>query len=531
MAIRRRPLVSALVALLIGAALSSGSAGQSAASPADTSWTVYHGDAAGSGVASGVASVNTTTPAWRSPTLDGQLFGQPVGSGTSVFVATENDTVYALNASTGAVVWSAHVGTAVPSTALPCGNISPTVGITGTPVIDEARSELFVVADVVLNGRPSHALLGLNAATGLVELNQTIDPAGSDPAALLQRTALTLDGGRVVFGFGGNYGDCGSYRGWVVSVPETGGTAEDFAVDSGAGERQGAIWMGGGAPAIDRAGDIWVSVGNGSVTDSSHPYDNSDSVLELSPTLSLLQYFAPTSWASDNAGDKDLSTEPALLSDGQVVVTGKQRTVYLLNSTHLGGIGGQQASLPSGCGDDLDGGMAVVGLMVYLPCLTGTEAVAVTASPASLHLAWRANVGGGPPVVAAGEVWTIGQNGTLYGLNPATGATEQQASVGAPANHFPTPGFAGALMLVPAADRVVTFGTTATGSTPSAPAAAAPTTTTTTSAGVRTTLPVRILAPSDGGLPAVALAGIALGALVLGTGAVLVARRRRGNST
>ena len=59
-----------------------------------------------------------------------------------VFVATENDTVYALSASTGAVVWSTHLGTPVPSGSLPCGDITPTVGITGTPVIDPSRAEI-----------------------------------------------------------------------------------------------------------------------------------------------------------------------------------------------------------------------------------------------------------------------------------------------------------------------------------------------------------------------------------------------------
>ena len=141
-----------------------------------------------------------------------------------------------------------HVGTPVPSGSLPCGNISPNVGITGTPVIDEARSELFVVADELVNGSPAHELVGLSTATGKTEMTQGVDPVGSTPAALLQRTGLTLDAGRVVFGYGGNYGDCGSYHGWVLSVPEAGGTPAAFAVDSANGESRGAIWMGGAAP-------------------------------------------------------------------------------------------------------------------------------------------------------------------------------------------------------------------------------------------------------------------------------------------
>ena len=533
---RRSLLACAFAGILYGAALllglhPTGSAG--AASAPGVSWSTYHGDALGSGVASGLASVNTTSPAWQSKALDGQLFGQPVAVGASIFVATENDTVYALNATNGTPLWSTHVGSPVPSSSLPCGNISPTVGVTGTPVIDVAKSELYVVADELINGAPAHVLLGLNTTTGKIELNQNIDPAGSDPAALLQRTGLSLDQGRVILGFGGNYGDCGAYHGWVVSVPEGGGTPHDFEIDSAAGEREGAVWMGGGAPAIDSAGNIWVSAGNGSVTSSGHAYDNSDSVLELSPSLSLLQYFAPTTWPSDNAADKDFSATPALLADGEVVIAGKSRVVYLLNGAHLGGIGAQQASLPSGCGDDIDGGMAVVGTTVYLPCLTGTQAVQVTASPPSLHLAWGASVGGGPPIVAAGLVWTIDQDGHLYGLNPNTGKTVQQGEIGVPANHFPTPGVGAGLMLATSANRVVAFSTTASGSAPSTS-----TTTSTTTTSVPTTstthgpkpsrIAVRTLAPRDGGLSAGAIVGIALGAIAIGAGVLLFLRRRRG---
>jgi len=84
-----------------------------------------------------------------------------------------------------------------------------------------------VVADELVNGRPAHMLTGLSTASGKVEVTQDVDPAGADPAALLQRTGLTLDDGRVVFGMAGNYGDCGSYRGRLVAVPEKGGTTGD----------------------------------------------------------------------------------------------------------------------------------------------------------------------------------------------------------------------------------------------------------------------------------------------------------------
>ncbi len=485
------------------------------------SWTVYHGDPAGSGVAASVTSVNVASPAWTSPTLDGQLYGEPLVSGGQVFVATENDTVYALSTTTGSVVWSSHLGTPVPSSMLPCGDISPTVGITGTPVIDETRAEVFVVADELVNGKAAHQLVGLSTATGKTELDQNVDPAGSNPAALLQRTALTLDAGQVVFGFGGNDGDCASYRGRVVSVPEGGGTPTVFTVDSAAGDSQGAIWMGGAAPVVDGSGHIWVEAGNGSAYSSAQPYDDSDSVLELSPSMTLLGYFAPSTWPTDNERDLDMSTGPALLADGQVVAAGKSRIVYLLDGPTLRGIGSQEASLPAACTSDIDGGVAVEGATVYLPCLSGPIAVQASASPAGLHLLWSASVGGGPPIVAAGLVWTIGQNGVLYGLSPASGAVEKQATIGAPANHFPTPSVGAGLLLAPSAERVVAFRAASSGP--------APAHTTTTTSAPSTTIPSTTLpaAQPAGTRPWIVAAAIVGGIAVLGA-LTWLRRRRRG---
>jgi outer membrane protein assembly factor BamB len=429
----------------------------SATSQGDTSWTVYHGNPSGTGVSSALKSVVTAKRAWTSPILRGEIYGEPLVFSGDVFVATENNTVYALTSSRGSVVWSRHLAPAVPSSDLPCGNISPTVGITGTPVIDPTRNEIFVVADELVRGYPEHFLVGLSTKTGAIELSERVDPSGSAPAALLQRTGLNLDGGRVVFGMGGNYGDCATYRGRVVSVKEGGSRPAIFTVDNRAGDSQGAIWMGGAAPAVDAKGNVWVSVGNGSVHSSGQAYDDSDSVLELTATGRLKQYFAPSSWTSDNAKDLDMSTAPVLLADGQVVLAGKSPVVYLLNGAHLGGTGTQEASLSSVCSNDIDGGSAIVGMTIYLPCLDGPVAIHVTKSPASLRVLWRTSVGGGPPVVAAGLVWTVGKNGVLYGLDAATGQVRQQASIGTVDNDFTTPSVGDGLMLVASSSRVVAF--------------------------------------------------------------------------
>jgi outer membrane protein assembly factor BamB len=139
--------------------------------------------------------------------------------------------------------------------------------------------------------------------------------------------------------------------------------------------------------------------------------------------------------------------------------------VYLLNGRHLGGIGKQQVKLGPVCNTNIDGGSADVGMTVYLPCVSGIIAVNATRSPPALHLLWSSGTGGGPPIVAGGLVWTMGQNGRLYGLDPANGKIRQQATVGTPANHFPTPGIGDNLLLATSAQNVIAFRTSAQSST------------------------------------------------------------------
>ena len=208
----RRWLLALAVATCASAAAAPAAA-TAAAAPSGTSWTVYHGNPAGTGVAAPVTAVSTGARKWTSPTLDGQLYGEPLVWAGRVYVATQNDTVYALSAATGSVVWKAHVGTPVPASALPCGDIAPTVGITGTPVIDPARDEIFAVADELASGRPAHTLVGLNAATGQRELTQDVDPAGVDTSALLQRTGLNLTAARW----------CWPWAATSATAPPTGG--------------------------------------------------------------------------------------------------------------------------------------------------------------------------------------------------------------------------------------------------------------------------------------------------------------------
>ncbi len=459
-----------LVALTVAGTACTGTAVSHAAGPhpgamaprtiGDSSWTTFDQNGLRTGVDPSGTSFSPAASAWTSPVLDGLLYGQPLLATGRVYAATENDTVYALAADTGAVLWANHVGTPFDPASFSggiCGNIHPTVGITSTPVIDTARHEIFVVAAEQAGTEAAHHLIGLDLYNGAVLLDEPIDPASvTSPAHELQRSSLALTDGRVIVGFGGNYGDCDPYHGLVVSAPEDGSTPSAFVVANLAGDSQGAVWMGGAAPSIDAQGNVWVATGNSAHTSVGSTYDESDSVLKLSPVADLLDSFAPTSWPSDNASDADLgSTAPALLPNGLVFEVGKARTAYVLHQSPLGGIGGQVAATPGFCGSEPFGGSADLNGTLFVPCGDGIRAVQPTASsPTAL---WRAASGvHGSPIVAGNLVWSV-SGGTLFALDPANGNTVQQFAIGSTPSSFPAPAAADGLVVAPSADQLHAF--------------------------------------------------------------------------
>ncbi|HEY5435201.1 MAG TPA: PQQ-binding-like beta-propeller repeat protein [Candidatus Limnocylindrales bacterium] len=405
------------------------------ASATAADWPVYHRNAARTGYDPGFPAPGTLTRAW-SANLDGAVYGQPIVVGGRIFAATENDTVYALDPASGAILWQHHLGTPVPLSTLPCGNIDP-LGITSTMAYDPATGSIFASAELA---GPKHTLFALDPATGTVRWSRSLDLVDDTPQTLQQRGALAVGNGYVYTGFGGLAGDCGQYSGKVIGIPTDGtGPLVTYRVPVA---REGAIWSPGG-PVIDAGGNVYVSVGNGSSTTT---YDGSDSVLKLSPALQLKSRFTPSRWRTDNARDLDLgSLSPVLVPGGWVFIAGKAAIGYVLRQNELGGIGGQVSS-KTVC--KTFGGAAQIGAVLFIPCTTGIKRVSIRAN-GSISLGWHTSSGAnGPPVVGNGTVWSLALNsGQLNALSTSSGAVRAHIAVGT-VPHFASPTLWNGLVLV-----------------------------------------------------------------------------------
>lgn len=401
-------------------------------------WPTDHGDNLRSGNAATAATYKKLTHAFTR-TLDGAVYASPIMVGTNLIVATENNTVYALDPNSGAIRWSKHLRSPINDTSvLACsGNIDPT-GITGTPAYDPVTHRIFLVT-VTLNSSTgvTHELWGLNPANGAVGLDKRVEVPGTDTNAQQQRAALAVDRGNVYIAFGGLDGDCGNYKGAVLAIKANGAAgARAYVVPT---PREGAIWAAGG-PVVAPNGNLFVAVGNGASTSS---YDYSDSVTEISPSMQRVDYFAPSSWATDNAQDLDLgSMTPAYTSTGYILQAGKSGTGYTVRINHLGGIGGQVHSGPL-C--RAFGVSAVTGGNVYLPCTNGVTRVDIGTGGTFTKVWTAANITGSP-IAAPGAIYAVGNN-NLYALNGHSGSVLGSTPVGS-TSRFVTPMLAGSKIYV-----------------------------------------------------------------------------------
>jgi outer membrane protein assembly factor BamB len=404
-----------------------------AAAASSTNWTTYHLNNQRTGYVASAPDPHSLSRTWQK-SLDGAVYAEPLVVDKHVIVATEGDSLYSLNPATGSVQWRTNVGAPVPLSSLPCGNIDP-LGITGTPVYDPASGLVFAVAEV---SGPAHILVGVDVKSGQVKVRRLLDTDGMDPRAHQQRGALTLAHGMVYTTYGGLAGDCSDYIGRVVASRTDGrGALLVYRVPT---PREGGIWQPAGA-SLDKAGNLFISVGNGAITQGH--WDHSDSILRLSPRLQLEDAFAPTGWPNENANDQDLGSQgPVLLPGNFVFTAGKSGKAYVLRANALGGVGGQ-VDVQDVCTSF--GGAATVGSTIFVPCTSGVRQVSVDAG-GRMHLGWHASGISGSPVVGGHTVYSL-SNGMLYSLNMKSGQAVTSLNVGQ-TNRFATPTISGASIYI-----------------------------------------------------------------------------------
>jgi len=350
----------------------------------------YHNDLARDGantqeLALTTATVTTVTFGKRfSCPVDGAAYTQPLWvpalnvNGTVrnvIFVATQHDSVYAFDADIGPCVplWqaklldTAHGGTAgeTPVPTADVGNgfmdIQPEIGVTGTPVIDPATSTLYVVSkseDLTSTFyQRLHALdlvSGNEKFAGPKAISASVPGAGDgsfcpssgtisfDPRNQHQRPALSLSNGMVYLAWA-SHEDKTPYHGWLIGY-NAATLARVSVYNTSPNGCLAGIWMAGGAPAFDSAGNLYATTGNGTFDANN---DFGDTVLKLSPSLTLSDWFTPFNQNILNMNDTDLGSSGVIVLPDQssspahlLLSAGKQGQVYLLDRDLMGGFCG-----------------------------------------------------------------------------------------------------------------------------------------------------------------------------------------------
>jgi hypothetical protein len=430
--------------------------------------------------------------------ISGKVYAQPLywGSANSrsglLLIATEENNVYALDAVTGNEIWARSLGRPVARSSLRCGNIDP-LGITGTPVIDQSTASIYLDAAVADSSGPHHRIFSLSLKDGTPVTGWPVDVADALSAEHFnardqnERGALTIADGKLYVPFGGHYGDCGDYHGWVVSVSLA--DPRNVASWSTRG-RGGGIWAPGGISAS--AQSLFVATGN---TKGVSTWSDGEAVIRLAPDLHRSEdkrdFFAPTDWRALDSFDADLGGTNALPLDvsGQngrqalILALGKDGRGYLMDRNNLGGIGGNFAvetvskrpirTAPAVYPVAADAYVAVQASGARCPSRVpdnGLTVLKISAGmPPTMTTAWCGSVqGAGAPIVTTSDgrfdpiVWMVGAEGDdrLHGFKGDTGEPLAAGDAGARMTglqHFQTLIAAGDRLYVTAEGRVYAF--------------------------------------------------------------------------
>jgi F5/8 type C domain/Abnormal spindle-like microcephaly-assoc'd, ASPM-SPD-2-Hydin len=298
--------------------------------------------------------------------VNGQVYAQPIVVAGTVITVTENNWIYGMNAATGAITWSRSVGAPWPASAIGCGDLTPNIGITSTPVYDPASNSVFFIAKVNDGpdvNNPHFYLHSVNPATGVERAGWPVTIQGSptnspgnpfNPKTAAQRPGLLLLGGVVYAGFA-SHCDYGPYAGYVAGFSTTTPTMTTlWSTEAGSSSGMAGIWQSGGGLVSDGPGRILLTTGNGVSPapgpGTSPPGNLGESVVRLQVnsdgSLTAKDFFSPSNNAMLDQNDTDFgSGGPMALPAGfgttahpnLLVQTGKDGRVYLLDRDNLGG--------------------------------------------------------------------------------------------------------------------------------------------------------------------------------------------------
>ena len=358
-----------------------------AASPPGPDVVTYKYDASRSGQNTAESKLTLTNVSSASfgklynLTVDGKVDAQPLFvsslaiAGTThdvVFVETEHGSVYAFDANLGTLLWQVSLLASGETTSdeRGCGQVTPEIGITATPVIDRsagAHGTMYVVAMSKDSSANYHQRLhaidlttGAELLSGPTEITATYSASSFAPGQYEERAALLLLNG-TIYTTWTSHCDIGPYGGWIIAFNQStlalSATLNVALGASGSGfSSQGpAIWMSGGGPAADSSGNVYLLTANGrfetTLNGGGFPSggDYGNSFLKLSAsgsTLSVADYFAMSGEVAESGGDTDLGSGGILLlpdltdATGTVrhlsVGAGKDGNIYVVNRDNMG---------------------------------------------------------------------------------------------------------------------------------------------------------------------------------------------------